>query len=309
MSTPSSAIVDDNAANATVYAARSVSWDKTTLSNGTVIPAGVIFADAVLEERHDDESVITENPVEDGSTTNDHAYDLQQECELTYVWSPSGSHSDGQPSYLDNVYKQFLTLKQAKILLHVVTGKRTYDNMLVKHIGEVTDKDTENILMLRISLRELLLTFTQTVSISSANQQSMPEKTAPTINSGSASLQPGNNFNMAAAPAGTDTTATPYSLPLKPTNQTLSVMMGGVQRQVTMRWNQMNAAWTCDIANASGGAVISGLPVVTGCDLLAPYAHLNLGGQLIAQTTNNANAVPTLANLGATGNLYFLPKP
>ena len=71
MSTPANPLTaDDNAAaSATVYAVRSISWDKTTLPNGAVVPQGVIFADAVLEERHDDETIISENQVEIGSVT------------------------------------------------------------------------------------------------------------------------------------------------------------------------------------------------------------------------------------------------
>jgi DNA-binding CsgD family transcriptional regulator len=196
MSTPSSPIVDDNAAvSVTSYAARSISWDQTTLQNGTVIPAGVIFPDAALEERHDDESVITENPVEAGSVTNDHMYDLQEELELTYVWSPSGPKQRSDPSFLNSMYEQVLTLKQAKVLVTVVTGKRQYDNMAIQRISETTDRDTENILMLRIGLRQLLITFTQTVAVSQAAQQTMPQKTMPTQNGGAASLQPAPSFN------------------------------------------------------------------------------------------------------------------
>lgn len=201
MSTPSSPIVDDNAASVTVYASRSISWDQKTLQNGTVIPSGVIFADAVLEERHDDESIITENPVEIGSVTSDHAYDLPSELELTYCWAAASQQAKGDPSFLSTMYEQMLTLKQAKILLNVVTGKRSYQNMLIKSISEVTDKDTEYVLMLRVALRELPLTFTRTVSISSASQQSQPAKTMPTINGGAASLQPAQNFN-AGTPTG-----------------------------------------------------------------------------------------------------------
>ena len=88
-----------------------------------------------------------------------------------------------------------LNLKQAKILLNVVTGKRSYQNLLLKGVSEITDKDSENVLMLRLTFKQLLLTFTQTVTISSAAQQTLPQKTMPTINNGNASLLPGTNFN------------------------------------------------------------------------------------------------------------------
>jgi hypothetical protein len=99
---------------------------------------------------------------------------------------------------------------------------------------------------------------------------------------------------------------TAYLIPLQPSNQIFQIMMAGVQYQMRVRWNNANQAWTLDLANSSGSPIISGIPIVTGQDLLASYAYLNLGGQLIAQTTNDTAAVPTLANLGSTGNLYFV---
>jgi hypothetical protein len=165
------------------------------LPNGTTIQGGIITADAVLEERHEDESVITENPVESGSVTNDHAYDLPQNLDVVYVWSAASPQNQGQYSFLNTMYQQFLTLKSAKILLAVVTGKRPYQNLLIKGLSTITDKDSENILQIRISLRQLLLTVTQAVTISSAALHTIPAKTMPTINRGNVSLAPGSNFN------------------------------------------------------------------------------------------------------------------
>jgi hypothetical protein len=82
--------------------------------------------------------------------------------------------------------------------------------------------------------------------------------------------------------------------------------MGGVQYQLTVRWNNVNQAWTLDIADVNGNPILDGIPIVTGVDLLEQFGYLNFGGQLIAQTDNDANAVPTLANLGTGGNLYFV---
>ncbi|WP_165667904.1 phage baseplate plug family protein [Metapseudomonas otitidis] len=51
--------------------------------------------------------------------------------------------------------------------------------------------------------------------------------------------------------------------------------------------------------------------LVTGCDLLAPYEHLGLGGVLWVQTTADPDAVPTFDNLGdgAKMNLTLRPWP
>jgi hypothetical protein len=101
--------------------------------------------------------------------------------------------------------------------------------------------------------------------------------------------------------------STPFLIPLQPANQVFTLTLAGVQYQFTVKWNDANQAWTLDIADATGAnPIISGIPIVTGADLLAPYGYLNFGGQLIAQTTNDTNAVPTLANLGSAGNVYFV---
>jgi hypothetical protein len=100
--------------------------------------------------------------------------------------------------------------------------------------------------------------------------------------------------------------ATPYLIPLQATNQVILVTLAGTQYQLTIRWNDANQAWTLDIATPTGTPIISGIPMVTGQDLLAAYGYMNFGGKLIVQTTNDTNAVPTLANLGSNGNLYFV---
>jgi hypothetical protein len=101
---------------------------------------------------------------------------------------------------------------------------------------------------------------------------------------------------------------TPYLIPLQPTNQTIQITMAGTLYGLTVRWNEMNQAWTLDLDDQRGNAIVAGIPLVTGVDLLAPYGYLNIRGQLIAQTTNDTTAVPTMANLGTTGNLYFVTQ-
>jgi hypothetical protein len=52
--------------------------------------------------------------------------------------------------------------------------------------------------------------------------------------------------------------------------------------------------------------LVSGIPLVTGVDLLAPYAYLGFGGELLVATDGNTAAVPTYANLGTGSHLYFV---
>lgn len=184
----------------TIIPLRMITWSDTPIGNGssaTTFPAGQIVADSVIEERSADELVITENPVEQGSVINDHAYDLPQDLDLVYVWASGSPQAQQQQTFLQDTYQQVLSLKQAKILVSVFTGKRQYQNMLIKGISLTTDKDTENILELHLTFKQILLAITSTVNTSStsAAQQSIPAKTMPTINGGTQSLQPAPNYN------------------------------------------------------------------------------------------------------------------
>jgi hypothetical protein len=45
---------------------------------------------------------------------------------------------------------------------------------------------------------------------------------------------------------------------------------------------------------------------VTGTDLFEPFAYLNFGGKLVAQTDHDSGAIPTYENLGNTSHVYFV---
>lgn len=181
---------------------RSISWVATTLPDGTSIAAGVIIADAVVEERGDDETEITDKPVENGSVIQFNAFRLPSILELTYAFSPGGAQNKAHdPSYLTTIYQKFLSLDDGRVLLTVMTGKRQYQNMLIKSMSVTTDANTENILLIRLTLKALILTTTQTVNLSSSAQQGIPGKTASPVNNGTVPLGSGSNFNS-GTPAG-----------------------------------------------------------------------------------------------------------
>ena len=75
--------------------------------------------------------------------------------------------------------------------------------------------------------------------------------------------------------------------------------------QITVKWNNNCQSWVIDIADSNGNPILSGIPLVTGVNLLGQFGYLNFGGQLVAQTENDPSAVPTFTNLGTQGNLYF----
>jgi hypothetical protein len=156
-----------------------------------------IFADVVIEEIHQDESVITQHPVEEGATISDHAYDKPSEVVLTYGWSmssPQNNDKEGD-AFLRNVYQSLLQLKSQRIPFKIFTGKRVYPKMLVQGIHVTTDRSTENFLYVKITCQEIITATTQTVQISDSAVQSLPSKTGPDQEQGQVNLQPGTNFD------------------------------------------------------------------------------------------------------------------
>ena len=105
---------------------------------------------------------------------------------------------------------------------------------------------------------------------------------------------------------------TPYQIQLVPFNQQFSVSLGGVTYNLRIMWNVANGTWIMDIYDQSGNPISTGIPLTTGADLLGQLQYLGIGGtggHMLAQSTFNADAVPTYADLGTTGNLFFVTTP
>jgi len=98
-----------------------------------------------------------------------------------------------------------------------------------------------------------------------------------------------------------------YEIPLTPEAQTFKITLGATQYQMTLQYrNAPGGGWMLDIADVAGNRILSGVPLVTGADLLAQYDYLNFGGELWVQTDLDPAAVPTYENLGTTSHLYFI---
>lgn len=101
--------------------------------------------------------------------------------------------------------------------------------------------------------------------------------------------------------------STPYVVPLQNTPQTLQVTLAGVQYNLSVWWNNQTQSWVVDIFDVNNNPIVTGIPMVTGADLLEQFAYLNFGGQLIAQSTqSDPTAVPTFDDLGSTAFLFFV---
>jgi hypothetical protein len=160
---------------------------------------GGFVADVTVEEDHVDELEITNFPVEQGAAITDHSFKLPAQCRVLVGYSNSSLQSGGDPNYVQSVYAQILALQASRQPFDIFTGKRVYENMLIRRLHTKSDKNEENIAMLDVECREIIITTTQTVTVPPAANMQNPQNNAPATNTGQQSLAPGANFSPAAA--------------------------------------------------------------------------------------------------------------
>lgn len=150
---------------------------------------GGFVANVTVREEHEDEVVITENPVEQGADFTDHAFKAPARLTVEVGYSNSSVQADGDSDYVNDTYAQFLALQASLQPFDVVTGKRAYSNMMITRLQTVTDKETENALILVVGMREIIIVNTQTVSVPPTNNMSQPQDTGASQNLGTQQVQ------------------------------------------------------------------------------------------------------------------------
>ena len=150
---------------------------------------GGFVANVTIREDHEDELIVTENPVEQGADVTDNSFKAPARLTVDVGYSNSSVESDGDPNYVNDVYAQFLALQASRQPFDVITGKRMYTNMLITMLHTVTDKDTENVLFLTVRMKEVILVDTQTVSVPPSANMASPQNTGATQNTGTQQTQ------------------------------------------------------------------------------------------------------------------------
>lgn len=179
---------------------------------------GGFTAQVTLSEAHTDDLEISDHPVELGAAASDHAYKLPAQLIIRCGWSNSPTASgllrgaeaaingtiNGVQSILNGnsesqvkaIYQQLLKMQADRELLDVYTGKRFYNNMLVKSLVTETNQETENSLIVTVTLRQLIIVTTRTLTLpgsapaSDSKNLKAPEKNTLTSNGGAKQAKP-----------------------------------------------------------------------------------------------------------------------
>ncbi|HEB5736864.1 phage baseplate protein [Escherichia coli] len=166
---------------------------------------GIFVPDVVVSEKHVDALEITEHPVEFGAAINDHAYKRASEVTMECGFAGGGSVLDlvnlssiglrvGESPR--EIYQQLLELQQSRVPFDVVTGKRTYSNMLIRAIEVTTDRTSENVLSCVLTLREVIMSDTQSITVTDKANMQEGVSTAPVQNTGMKSLVPTSSSSV-----------------------------------------------------------------------------------------------------------------
>ncbi|RKQ40606.1 phage baseplate protein [Enterobacter sp. R1(2018)] len=167
---------------------------------------GLLIPDVVITESHKDELEIATHPVEAGANISDHAWKKPSTVIIDCGFSGGGTLLDfaAVSDYgLDvglspkKAYEKILDLQKRCELLDVVTGKRTYSNMLIQQVDVTSSKENESVLIAKLTLTEVFLSRTESTTVAEKSAMAQGVSTSAMVNTGQKSLKPVNNSSLA----------------------------------------------------------------------------------------------------------------
>lgn len=101
-----------------------------------------------------------------------------------------------------------------------------------------------------------------------------------------------------------------FEIPFTPKAQQITANLSGVDYKLSIRYSNYNY-WIMDITDIDDVPVLSGIPIVTGTDLLGQFAYLDLAKEavIVALTLvggRPSDAIPTYKNLGIDSHVYYV---
>lgn len=152
---------------------------------GTDRKVGTITVNVVLTETTNDTLTITKQPIQQGASIADHAYKEPTSLTMTALFQDNNLASILTPfssSGLSKIYQDLLDLQNSRVPFSVITLKRIYTNMLMTTLICTTDKFTENILSVSMSMQQVIIVSVSTTTVRAQLQN--PGRNGQTQNAG-----------------------------------------------------------------------------------------------------------------------------
>lgn len=115
--------------------------------------------DATINENHDFDTVVTEQPIEAGANISDHVRVVPAKLSISGIVSNhpvSLTQINLNPHRAEDALDTLLGYQEDAELLTVDTTLRTYENMLLKRVRVTRGVDTSNIVSMDLDFQELL---------------------------------------------------------------------------------------------------------------------------------------------------------
>lgn len=94
-------------------------------------------------------------------------------------------------------------------------------------------------------------------------------------------------------------------LPLTPGAALFTVSIKGREFRFRLAYaNTAEAGWFVDIGDGESNALVCGLPLLPGMNILGQFAYLGLGFGLLVSVTGKGDLPPTFEDMGAGMHLY-----
>ncbi|MGE4191784.1 MAG: phage baseplate protein [Pseudodesulfovibrio sp.] len=162
---------------------------------------GGLVLDVTVSEQHEDTVETTAQPVEQGAEITDHAFVKQARVTIEAGHSDSGGSKSGDTRSVE-AYQALLALQKSREPFDLVTGKRSYANMLIKSLTVVTDPKTEHVLSVKAEVEEVLFATVSVVAVPKSRQRHAA-KTAGPVKSGQKQLKPDDKSGILILSGGT----------------------------------------------------------------------------------------------------------
>jgi hypothetical protein len=149
---------------------------------------GLVF-DATFRESHTSEIEVTDNPIETGSSVNDHMYTKPDKLTVAAGVSNSPLHSSSDDQFGGNsrvqaAFNLLRNLQQSGEPFAVQTGLLLYENMMCKAIRAEQDKDTSEVLDFEADFVSVNIVSTQTVTYPTRQSGKTTHQASQTIKKG-----------------------------------------------------------------------------------------------------------------------------
>jgi hypothetical protein len=161
------------------------------------VPPTVIYVfDGIAHTEHDQEMVVTENPVQTGASLTDHSFMLPAKVTAEVLMSDAmqsftlGQFTSGE-SRSASAYEVLQMLQKSRQPLQVATRIAQYSNMLITNLNPVETHETRFGLKCRVTFTQILTATVTSVSSGLINPSSArPQSTSNPTVTGSTQPQP-----------------------------------------------------------------------------------------------------------------------